>query len=122
MTRRQKAIAFFVGLCVLLVAAAVSLNIGWILINARRVTPLILGVATFALIITGIIVYTVFLVMEIKRNEDHDTFINAVTHELKTPLASIRLYLDTLKARPVSDAQRGEFYDVMLADVERLRH
>ena len=41
--------------------------------------------------------------MEIQRNEEHDTFINSVTHELKTPLASIRLYLDTLKARPVSD-------------------
>jgi hypothetical protein len=77
-TRRQKAIAFFVTLCVLLVAAAVSLNIGWVVINARRVTPLILGIVSFALIIAGLIVYTVFLVLEIKRNEDHDTFINAV--------------------------------------------
>ncbi len=45
-----------------------------------------------------------------------------MTHELKTPLASIQLYLDTLKARPVDETQRQEFYDVMLADVERLRH
>src|SRR5262245_7858328 len=120
MTRRQKAIAFSVAFCVLLVAAAVSLNIGWILINARRITPLILGVVTFALIITGIIVYTVFLVMEIKRNEDHDTFINAVTHELKTPIASMRLYLQTLQSRDVDDAKRREFYDIMLADAERL--
>ena len=88
--------------------------------NAGR--QLIVGILLFALIIAGIIVYTVFLVMEIKRNEDHGTFINAVTHELKTPLASIRLYLDTLKTRPVADPQRQEFYDVMLADVERLRH
>ena len=120
MTRRQKAIAFFVAFCVLLVAAAVSLNIGWIVINARRLTPLILGVATFGLIITGIIVYTVFLVMEIKRNEDHDTFINAVTHELKTPIASIKLYLETLQSRPLTDEQRRHFYDVMLADADRL--
>src|SRR6266481_1174302 len=120
MTRRQKAIAFFVAFCVLLVAAAVSLNIGWIVINARRITPLILGVATFALIIAGIIVYTVFLVLEIKRNEDHDSFINAVTHELKTPIASIRLYLETLQSRNLSDEQRKHFYDVMLADADRL--
>lgn len=122
MTRRQKAIAFFVALCVLLVGAAVSLNIGWIFINAPRVTPLVLvlGVLTFALIIAGIIVYTVFLVLEIKRNEEHQTFINAVTHELKTPIASMRLYLQTLQSREVDEARRRQFYDIMLADAERL--
>lgn len=120
LTRRQKAIAFFVAFCVLLVAAAVSLNIGWIVINARRVTPLIWGILAFALIIAGIIAYTVFLVMEIKRNEEHDTFINAVTHELKTPIASIKLYLETLQSRSLTEAQRKQFYDVMLADAERL--
>jgi two-component system, OmpR family, sensor histidine kinase SenX3 len=122
MTRRQKAIGFFITLCVLLVVAAVLLNIYWIVITGLQPVALVVGILLFALIIAGIIVYTVFLVMEIQRNEEHDTFINSVTHELKTPLASIRLYLDTLKARPVPDSQRQEFYDVMLADVERLRH
>lgn len=122
MTRRQKAIAFFVGLCILLVAAAVLLNIGWIITNAGEVTPTVLGVVLFALIIAGLIVYTVFLVLEIKRNEEHDSFINAVTHELKTPIASIRLYLETLQSRTVSEAQRREFYDIMLADADRLHH
>ena len=122
MTRRQKAIAFFVALCVLLVGAAISLNIGWILVNARRVTPLVLGIISFALIIAGLIVYTVFLVLEIKRNEDHEVFINAVTHELKTPIASMRLYLQTLQSRPVEEKQRREFYDIMLADADRLQH
>ena len=120
MTRRQKATAFSVVLCVVLVAAAVSLNIGWIVINARRITPLIFGIVSFALIIAGLIVYTVFLVLEIKRNEDHDTFINSVTHELKTPIASMRLYLQTLQSREVDEAQRREFYDIMLADADRL--
>jgi signal transduction histidine kinase len=119
-TRRQKAIAFFVGLCVLLVGAAISLNVGWILITARRSTPLVLGIITFALIIAGLIVYTVFLVLEIKRNEDHDTFINAVTHELKTPIASMRLYLQTLQSREVNEATRKQFYEIMLADADRL--
>jgi len=122
MTRRQKAIGFFITLCVLLVAAAVLVSVYWVVFTETPVVILIVGILLFALIIAGLIVYTVFLVLEIKRNEDHDTFINAVTHELKTPLASIRLYLDTLKARPVSDPQRQEFYDVMLADVERLHH
>jgi signal transduction histidine kinase len=120
-TRRQRTIAFFVGLCVLLVAAAVSLIVYWILMTARTgVTPLILGIVLFALIIAGLIVYTVFLVLEIRRNEEHDSFINSVTHELKTPIASIRLYLETLQSRAVTDAQRREFYDIMLADADRL--
>src|SRR5262245_45587327 len=122
MTRRQKAIAFFVALCVLLVAGAVSLNVGWIVITAERapLRVLVFGIITFGLIIAGLIIYTVFLVLEIRRNEEHDTFINAVTHELKTPIASIRLYLETLQSRTLSDEQRRGFYDVMLADAERL--
>jgi signal transduction histidine kinase len=122
MTRRQKAIAFFVALCVLLVAAAILLNIGWIIANAGRITPIIFGIVLFGLIIAGLIVYTVFLVLEIKRNEEHDSFINAVTHELKTPIASIRLYLETLQSRTVNDKQRQEFYEIMLADAARLHH
>jgi signal transduction histidine kinase len=123
-TRRQKAIAFFVALCVLLVGAAISLNVSWIVITAERarVQVLVLGILTFGLIIAGLIIYTVFLVLEIKRNEEHDTFINAVTHELKTPIASIRLYLETLQSRTLNDEQRRGFYDVMLADADRLHH
>ena len=122
MTRRQKAIAFFVTLCVLLVAATVLLNVYWIVIAENRLGQLVAGIVLFALIIVGLIVYTVVLVMEIRRNEDHDSFINAVTHELKTPIASIRLYLETLQSRTISDAQRREFYDIMLADADRLHH
>ena len=111
----------FVTLCVVMVAAAVTLNIGWILVNGRRVLPLVLGIIAFALIIAGIIVYTVFLVRELRRNDQHDAFINAVTHELKTPIASIRLYLETLQSREVNETQRREFYRIMLADTERLQ-
>lgn len=121
MTPRQRAIAFFVAFCVVLVAATLTLNIGWIIVNGRRFLPLVLGIITFALIIAGIILYTVFLVLEIRRNEQHDSFINAVTHELKTPIASIRLYLETLQSREVSDDQRREFYRIMLADTDRLQ-
>jgi len=121
-TRRQKAIAFFVALCVLLVAAAISLNIGWIIANTGRITPIVLGMILFGLIIAGLIIYTVFLVLEIKRNEEHDSFINSVTHELKTPIASMRLYLETLQSREVSEARRQEFYAIMLADAARLQH
>ena len=122
MTRRQTATTVFIALCVVLVAAAVSLNIGWILVNGRRVAPLVLGGLSFALIIAGLIVYTVFLVREMRITEQQDSFLNSVTHELKTPIASIRLYLETLQSRDVGDAQRKEFYGIMLADADRLQH
>jgi two-component system, OmpR family, sensor histidine kinase SenX3 len=66
------------------------------------------------------IVNTSFLVREIKRSEQHDSFINAVTHELKTPVASIRLHLETLQRRDLPEAQKQEFYRLMLSDTDRL--
>jgi signal transduction histidine kinase len=65
---------------------------------------------------------TIFLVREIRRNEQHDSFINAVTHELKTPVASMRLYLETLQTRELEEAKRREFYRIMLEDCDRLLH
>ena len=117
---RRRAIAFFVVLGVCLVLLAVGLNVGWIILNWREGVLLFLGVIFFALLIAGLIVNTSFLVREIRRNEQHDSFINAVTHELKTPIASIRLYLQTLQHRDVDEAQRREFYRLMLDDTDRL--
>lgn len=121
MTRRNTATIVFVALCVVLVAAAVTLNIGWVYVHGRSLLTLVLGVLAFALIIAGIIVYTVFLVRELHRNDQQDAFLNAVTHELKTPIASIRLYLQTLQSRDVNPAQRDEFYRIMLDDADRLQ-
>jgi two-component system, OmpR family, sensor histidine kinase SenX3 len=118
--RRRKTAIFFLVLGTCLTGLAIALNVGWILLNLREVAALVLGVIFFAAIITGLVLNTIFLVREIRRNEQHDTFLNAVTHELKTPIASIRLYLETLKTRDVSDEKREEFYDVMLADSQRL--
>ncbi len=119
-TSRTKTIAFFVTLGACLVGLAVALNVTWILINWREVVPLILGIIFFALIIAGIIVYTVFLVREIHKNEQQDSFLNAVTHELKTPIASLRLYLETLQTRQLTEEQRRDFYRIMLEDTDRL--
>jgi signal transduction histidine kinase len=118
--RRRKTTIFFLVLGISLSILAVALNIGWILLNLREVAMLVFGVIFFALIITGLILNTIFLVREIRRNEQHDAFLNAVTHELKTPIASIKLYLETLKARDLDKAKRDEFYDIMLADNARL--
>jgi len=118
--RRRKTAVFFLILGISLSMLAIALNIGWILLNVRQVALLVFGVIFFALIITGLILNTIFLVREIRRNEQHDAFLNAVTHELKTPIASIKLYLETLKSRDLDEAKRQEFYGIMLADNDRL--
>ncbi len=119
-TNRAKKIAFFVTMGACLVGLAIALNVTWIVLKWREVVPLVLGVIFFSLIIAGIIVYTVFLVREIHKNEQQDSFLNAVTHELKTPIASIRLYLETLETRQLSDEQRRDFYRIILEDTDRL--
>lgn len=118
--RRRKTAIFFLILGICLSTLAVALNVGWILLNLREVALLVFGIIFFALIITGLILNTIFLVREIRRSEQHDAFLNAVTHELKTPIASIKLYLETLKSRDVETVKRDEFYDVMIADSNRL--
>ncbi len=118
-TRRRGAIATFITLGVLLVGLAVTQS-AWIIINERTVAFAILGIILFSLLVAGVVLNTVFLVREIRRNERQDSFLNAVTHELKTPIASIRLYLETLQRRPVDEAQRQQFYSIMLADSDRL--
>ena len=117
---RRKAIAFFLTFGVCLAAVAFAVGSGWIILNWREGVKVFLGIIFFGAIITGLVLNTIFLVREIRRNEQHDSFINAVTHELKTPIASIRLYLETLQRREVDEARRREFYQLMLVDTERL--
>ena len=110
----------FIVLGSCLVGVAIVLNVGWIILNWRRFIPLLIGIPFFILLIAGVVLNTIFLVREVRRNERHDSFINAVTHELKTPIASIRLYLETLERRELSEEKRQEFYGIMLEDSDRL--
>jgi len=119
---RQKAIYFFLTLGVCLAAVAFAVGSGWIILNWREGIKVFLGIIFFGAIVAGLVLNTIFLVREIRRNEQHDSFINAVTHELKTPIASIRLYLQTLQRLEVAEAQRRQFYELMLLDTERLLH
>jgi signal transduction histidine kinase len=120
LTRRRGAIALSITLGALLVGGLITLNIAWIILHRRTVALAVLGIILFCLLIAGVVLNTIFLVREVRRNERQDSFLNAVTHELKTPIASIRLYLETLQRRELPEAQRQEFYRIMLADSGRL--
>jgi signal transduction histidine kinase len=119
-TRRRGTIALSITLGVLIVGGLITFNIAWIIVNERSFLLIVLGLILFGLLVAGVVLNTVSLVREVRRNERQDSFLNAVTHELKTPIASIRLYLETLQRRDVPEAQRQDFYRIMLADSDRL--
>jgi two-component system sensor histidine kinase SenX3 len=118
-SRRGK-IIFFLTFGVLLAATSVAVGFGWIILNWQQEVKVFLGIIFFGAVVAGLVLNTSFLVREIRRNEQHDSFINAVSHELKTPIASIRLYLQTLQRREIEEPQRREFYRLMLEDTDRL--
>jgi two-component system, OmpR family, sensor histidine kinase SenX3 len=122
LSSHRKSMALFITLGVLVAGLVAVWNIGLIVLTWRQGIMLVLGILTGILVITGVVLNTIFLVREIRRNEQHDQFINAVTHELKTPVASIRLYLQTLQRRTLDEHKQQEFYEVMLADTDRLTH
>jgi signal transduction histidine kinase len=117
---RHKSIAFFISLGVGLILFILLLYVGWVLLNWHTGILVFFGIVVLAVVIAGVVLNTTFLVREIRRNAQHDAFINAVTHELKTPVASIRLYLETLQTRAVDEPKRQEFYRTMLDDSDRL--
>jgi len=117
---RRKSIAFYIAFGIALISVILILYIGWVLLSWRHGALLVVGILLLMIIISGVVLNTISLVREIHRNEQKDAFINAVTHELKTPVASIRLYLETLQTRPVDDEKRQEFYRIMLDDSDRL--
>jgi signal transduction histidine kinase len=117
---RRKSIAFYIAFGIGLISVILVLYVGWVLLHWQHGILLVLGVLLLLIIISGVVLNTISLVREIHRNEQKDAFINAVTHELKTPVASIRLYLETLQTRAVDEEKRKEFYRIMLDDSDRL--
>lgn len=120
MPGRRRQMIFFISLGSLLVVLTVALNVSWIVLNWRTGALMVLGVIFFSVVIGGLVLNTIFLVREIRRNEQHDAFLNAVTHELKTPVASIKLYLETLQQRDIPPERSREFYRIMIDDTNRL--
>ena len=80
----------------------------------------ILGTLFFVIVLIGLVWLCVWLVQEIRLNQRQRAFLDAVTHEMKTPLASYRLSLDTLRRHDLPHEQRVEFLDRMRSDLDRL--
>ena len=85
-------------------------------------TLLPIGTTFIALLLVGVIWYLVLSIKAINLTRRQSNFIDSVTHELKSPIASMKLYLQTLNRREVSREEQTSFYKFMLEDLERLDH
>lgn len=93
-----------------------------IVYDAPSVFPFVGGIVLLTGLSVSLVLIFRHLNIQIKLNALYDNFIANVTHELKSPLSSIQLYLETLNSRNVPEEKRKEFYEVMMRDSERLKN
>lgn len=130
---RSPRISVPITLTATLATMTTALYVAWQILVAREISALtngfsafhwilvIVGTAFFGMIVAWMILQAVWLVREIRDNQRQQTFLDAVTHELHTPLASLQLYLDTLRVQDLDGAKRDEFMSIMAEDLNRLR-
>ena len=127
----RRSLKWPITLGVTMIVTLVVLIIGWILIfvfgpwlqsqNAPAYWIILsIGSALFLLVLVGVIFYLVLTIKAFNLNRRQSNFVDSVTHELKSPIASLKLCLQTLGRHNVSDQERETFFQYMLDDVERL--
>ncbi|MCG8586667.1 MAG: HAMP domain-containing histidine kinase [Pirellulales bacterium] len=124
---RRKSIGWSITLGVVMIVLVVALAVGWVLLTIPRadnpglyITALAVGLTLLVLVLVGVVLYLTITVKVIALGQRQSNFIDSVTHELKSPIASLKLHLQTLKRRELTEDQRERFYGVMLDDLERL--
>ncbi len=128
----RRSIGFRVTVGVTLTLLAAALAVGWQLLVVGDLRPvaeglgtihwllLITGTLFFVLLIVGLVLLCIWLVREMRVNQRQQAFLDAVTHEMKTPLASLRLFADTLGRHDPAPERRREFLARMGEDLDRL--
>lgn len=119
-----------ITLGVVMIVLLVTLTVGWVLLTAFILwqhgnaalfwTLLFLGTSFLVSVLVGVVIYLTLTIKSINLNKRQSNFVDSVTHELKSPIASLKLYLQTLTRQPVSDDERSNFHSMMLDDVDRL--
>ena len=126
----RRSLGWPITLGVVLISSIITLGVGWVLVSISAALGsqnaafywalLAVGVSLLILVLVGVIIYFALAVKAIALSQRQSNFIDSVTHELKSPLASLKLYLQTLIRRTVPPAEQSDFHRFMLQDVERL--
>jgi len=128
---QRRSIGLPITLGVVMIVLLVALIVGWVLLAVFGAmvdneyaplywTFLTVGSAAFIFVLVGVVLYLALSVKAINLNRQQSNFIDSVTHELKSPIASMKLYLQTLHRHNVSPEEQANFFRYMLEDVERL--
>ena len=129
----KRPLTLAISLAIVMITLLVVLTVGWVLLavfgalKAGRFAGwywvlLTVGTTFIVMLLVGVVLYLTLSVKAINLNRRQSNFIDSVTHELKSPIASMKLYLQTLSHRKVGEEEKSEFYRFMLEDVERLDH
>jgi signal transduction histidine kinase len=130
----RRSIGFPLALGSVLAALAAALLVGWQVLLLGDVRPatqelttlhwvlIVFGSALFVLLIVGLVWLCAWLLREVRLNQRQQAFLDAVTHEMKTPLSSLRLYVETLARHDPAPERRRAFLERMQEDVQRLEH
>jgi two-component system phosphate regulon sensor histidine kinase PhoR len=126
----RRSLSLPITLGVLMIVVIVALIVGWVILTASNAmqspqsplywTLLTVGSLLFVLVLVGVVMYLTLSIKAINLNRRQSNFIDSVTHELKSPIASLKLYLQTLSLRKVTEEERSQFHRFMMDDVERL--
>ena len=119
-----------ITLGVTMIIVIVALIVGWVLLTTTAAISfpqktgywflLVLGSLLFIVVLAGVVMYLRLSIKAINLTRRQSNFIDSVTHELKSPIASLKLYLQTMSLRDVSEEERDKFQRFMMEDVERL--
>ncbi len=116
-----------ITLAVVMIVLVVALLVGWVVLTVESVERsglfwvlLVVGTSFLVLVLIGVVLYLFISIKGIRLHQRQSNFIDSVSHELKSPIASLKLYLQTLSRRSVTEEQQAHFYRVMLDDIERL--
>ncbi len=118
-------------LAIVMIALLAILTVGWVLVTAINAlsdtqlsgvywTLLTIGSAFILLLLVGVVLYLILSIKAINLTRRQSNFIDSVTHELQSPIASMKLYLQTLTRHEVGREMQADFHRSMLEDLDRL--